>query len=115
HNEDAKTFDFKAPETNPFGPSGLIRSYRLEFAYTTASLLIQLKGNEDHEAHGQQQEDSLAKLGGSVLHFTNYPPRGISPVHQLVSCNYASVIVGEMECLLDSGEARTLCQGDVFL
>ncbi|KAJ5212476.1 uncharacterized protein N7498_004122 [Penicillium cinerascens] len=36
-------------------------------------------------------------------------------MHRTVSCDYAVVIFGELECLLDSGETRTLCQGDVLI
>lgn len=87
--------------------------------YTTASSPVQLSCDKDlaefAEEHERRTKGGLVKRGGSVMRFVDYPPHGASPMHRTVSCDYAIVIIGEMECVLDSGEARTLCQGDVLI
>lgn len=87
--------------------------------YSTNSLPVQLNGDKDlnefTEEHAQCTKGGLVKSGGSVMRFVDYPPRGVSPMHRTVSCDYAVVIIGEMECLLDSGETRTLRQGDLLI
>ncbi|KAH6884447.1 hypothetical protein B0T10DRAFT_579074 [Thelonectria olida] len=121
HDEDGKAvYSNVLPETVPFwtvGPRSDPAGFGL--AYTTTSTPVPLKGDKDltefAEAHDRRMKDGLVKHGGSVVRFVDYPPRGASPMHRTVSCDYAVVIFGEMECLLDSGETRTMCQGDVLI
>ncbi|KAJ6151372.1 hypothetical protein N7470_007966 [Penicillium chermesinum] len=98
------------PRSNPAG---------FGLAYTTASSPVQLNDDKDLAEFANENEQrtkgGLAKRGGTVMRFVDYPPNGASPMHRTVSCDYAVAIIGEMECLLDSGETRTLCPGDVLI
>lgn len=121
HDENGKAVYSNAlPETVLFWAVGA-RSDPAGFglAYTTSSSPIQLKDDKDltefAEGHERRMEGGLVKRGGSAMRFVDYPPRGASPMHRTVSCDYAVVMIGEMECLLDSGETRMLCQGDVLI
>ncbi|EED12321.1 conserved hypothetical protein [Talaromyces stipitatus ATCC 10500] len=121
HNEHGKAVYSNAiAETIPFWPVGS-KSDPAGFglAYTTTCSPVQLNGEIDLtefvEEHEQRTKGGLVKRGGSVMRFVDYPPHGASPMHRTVSCDYAVVIIGEMECLLDSGERRTLSQGDVLI
>lgn len=111
-NAFSETVSFWAvgPKSNPAG---------FGLAYTTTSSPIQLNGDKDltefADEHERRTKGGLVKRGGSVMRFVDYPPRGVSPMHRTVSCDYAVMIIGEMECLLDSGETRTLGQGDVLI
>ncbi|KAF4459430.1 cupin domain containing [Fusarium albosuccineum] len=88
-------------------------------AYTTLSTPIRLTEDEDLSdfihAHEHRKRSGLVKKGGSVLRYVDYSPRSSSPIHRTVSCDYAIVLVGEMACLLDSGESRILKVGDVLI
>jgi hypothetical protein len=46
---------------------------------------------------------------------TDTPPGGISPMHRTLSVDYATVIEGTVELILDSGETRTLKAGDTIV
>ncbi|KAH8745489.1 hypothetical protein F5883DRAFT_265859 [Diaporthe sp. PMI_573] len=72
--------------------------------------LLSGRGGREH-----RQKGSLVKRGGSVLRYVDYPPQASSSMHRTVSCDYAILIIGEMECLLDSGETRVMKEGDVLI
>lgn len=121
HDKNGKAVYSNAlPETVSFWPVGP-KSDPAGFglAYTTTSSPVQLKSDKDltefAEEYARRTKGGLVKRGGSVMRFVDYPPSAVSPMHRTVSCDYAVVIIGEMECLLDSGETRTLSQGDVLI
>lgn len=51
--------------------------------------------------------------GGTTLRIADLRPGGESPMHRTVSLDYGVVLEGEVELVLDSGEARRLRRGDV--
>jgi quercetin dioxygenase-like cupin family protein len=42
-------------------------------------------------------------------------PGSKCPIHRTLSLNYAVVLRGALELILDSGEVRTLQQGDIVV
>lgn len=70
-------------------------------AYSITTSTVPSKGDKDlaeiAKEHEQRTKGGLVKCGGSV----------ISPMQRTVSCDYGVVIIGEIECPLDSGETRT--------
>lgn len=121
HDKGGKAiFSNALPEILPFwavGPKSDPAGFGL--AYTTTASPVPLNADKDlfsfAEEHKHQTKGGLVKSGGSVLRFVDYPPRGASPMHRTVSCDYAVMVFGEIECLLDSGETRTLSEGDVLI
>lgn len=70
----------------------------------------------DYEATlARSQESGLVKHGGIVMRYVDYPPGCRSPMHRTVSLDYGFVVVGELDCLLDDGETRTVRPGDVVV
>lgn len=43
----------------------------------------------------------------------DFAPSCVSPMHRALSIDYGIVIEGEMEIELDTGEKRTMTQGDM--
>jgi len=87
--------------------------------YVTDAMPVRLTRNQDltdfYHGHRRRKQSGLVNRGGSVLRYVDYPPRASSPMHRTVSCDYAVVLFGKMECLLDSGERRTLNPGDTLI
>ncbi|KAH8434133.1 cupin domain-containing protein [Aspergillus melleus] len=63
----------------------------------------------------RSQDSGLVKRGGIVMRYVDYPPGCRSPMHRTVSLDYGFVLVGELDCLLDDGEVRTVRPGDVVV
>ncbi|KAH8680962.1 hypothetical protein BX600DRAFT_543620 [Xylariales sp. PMI_506] len=53
--------------------------------------------------------------GGTVMSVIDLAPGSAGPFHRTVSLDYGVVIEGAVELELDSGEARTLYQGDMIV
>ncbi|KAL2207519.1 hypothetical protein CC79DRAFT_1333325 [Sarocladium strictum] len=90
-----------------------------ELGYTTAGLPIDLNGDQDllsfKNAYEKKQQSGLVKHGGTILRFCDIPPAGTSPMHRTNSLDYGILITGSLECLLDSGESRTIYPGEVVV
>ncbi|CZR37932.1 uncharacterized protein FPRO_06877 [Fusarium proliferatum ET1] len=90
-----------------------------ELGYVTEGLPIPLANNKDlstfKEAYANKQKSGLVKHGGSILRYCDIPPGSKSQMHRTVSLDYGILINGELECLLDSGETRTIHPGDVVI
>jgi quercetin dioxygenase-like cupin family protein len=95
------------------------QSARFELGYSTSGLPVQLNHDEDlssfKDAYEKKQESGLVKHGGTILRFCDIPPKGISPMHRTNSLDYGILVCGSLECLLDSGESRTIYPGDVIV
>ncbi|KAJ4219830.1 hypothetical protein NW757_014544 [Fusarium falciforme] len=123
HDEYGKAvYSDSLPEPVPFWPVGHKKDPAgFGLAYATSSAPVRLTHDEDlsdfHHIHEQRKKTGLVKRSGSVLRYVDYPPRAraYSPMHRTVSCDYAIALVGEMECLLDSGESRIVKPGDVLI
>lgn len=90
-----------------------------ELAYTTASTPAPLAHDQDlttyTQAYSTREGDGLVRKGGSVLRYVDLAPGTRAPMHRTVSLDYGICVAGEVECVLDSGEARTLRAGDVMV
>lgn len=62
-----------------------------------------------------KQPPGLTVSGGTVLRYVDIPPGSLSPMHRTVSLDYGVVLEGEVELVLDSGEARILKRGDIAI
>jgi hypothetical protein len=51
--------------------------------------------------------------GGTLVRMMDFAPGAESPMHRAMSLDYGTVIEGEFEVELDSGEKRTMRRGDV--
>ncbi|KAI8648318.1 hypothetical protein LRP88_02064 [Fusarium phalaenopsidis] len=123
HDESGKAiYSTSLPEPVPFWTVGHKNEpVGFGLAYATSSAPVRLADDEDlsdfRHIYEQRRKMGLVKRSGSVLRYVDYPPRAgaYSPMHRTVSCDYAIALVGEMECLLDSGESRVLKPGDVLI
>ncbi|KAF5656717.1 cupin domain-containing protein [Fusarium heterosporum] len=52
---------------------------------------------------------------GTVLRVVDMPPGALSPMHRTISLDYGVVLEGEIDLILDSGEKRTMKQGDISI
>ncbi|KAF4455203.1 cupin domain containing [Fusarium albosuccineum] len=90
-----------------------------ELGYITEDFPIPLGKDQDlstfKKAYANKMGSGLVKHGGSILRYCDIPPGSRSPMHRTVSLDYGIVIVGELECLLDSGETRTVRPGDLVV
>ncbi|KAH7327457.1 cupin domain protein [Rhexocercosporidium sp. MPI-PUGE-AT-0058] len=87
--------------------------------YTTSSFPAPLNKDQDLAKYKDILAGSssvgISIPGGTVLRFVNYPPKFEAPMHRTVSLDYGVLIDGELECVLDSGERRSLKPGDVAI
>lgn len=60
-------------------------------------------------------ESSLAPASGSVLRVVDFHPGFPAVMHRTASVDYGVVLEGEVLCVLDSGESRTLRRGDIIV
>ncbi|RGP81426.1 hypothetical protein FLONG3_571 [Fusarium longipes] len=122
HDSDGKSFySDELEEAMSFWTidAGNGNSGEFELGYVTTNLPIPLKDNKDlsiyKEAYSNKKESGLVKHGGTILRYCDIPPGSQSQMHRTVSLDYGILIQGELECLLDSGEARTVRPGDVVI
>lgn len=121
HNRQGEAiFSNQLPETVDFwavGPKDEPAGFGL--AWATSTFPVCLPNDQDladmKTMYQDRESSGLVKCGGSVLRYVDYPPKASSPMHRTVSCDYGIVICGKMECLLDSGESRSLVSGDVVV
>ncbi|KAF2010173.1 hypothetical protein BU24DRAFT_473354 [Aaosphaeria arxii CBS 175.79] len=94
-------------------------SGEFELGYVTEGFPVPLAGDEDltafKDAYNKKKESGLVKHGGTILRYCNIPPGSRSPMHRTVSLDYGILVTGELECLLDSGESRTVHSGDLVV
>ncbi|KAH6897373.1 hypothetical protein B0T10DRAFT_602699 [Thelonectria olida] len=95
------------------------RKAGFELAYTTRGFPVPLANDQDlqtyKEAYATKKEDGLVRKGGTILRYVDIPPGQGSPMHRTVSLDYGIVVAGEVECILDSGQIRTMRAGDVMV
>lgn len=111
--------DFAEPMTyyNPLKDPRILLGFSL--GYTTSSFPAPLTNDQDLAAYKDVLADStstgISIHRGTVLRCVNYPPKFESPMHRTVSLDYGILINGELDCVLDSGERRSLKPGDVAI
>lgn len=72
-----------------------------------AALATQRRGWRGHTEEGRGQR-SMFRIG-------RLPPGSVAPMHRTESVDYAILIEGECDLLLDSGQTTTLHAGDVVI
>lgn len=84
------------------------------FCYATSQFPVQIDQERDLLVYQHLVENppGIVIADGSAFRIVDFPPAYTSPMHRSLSINYNVVIEGEVEVLLDSGEARTLKRGD---
>ncbi|KAF9887355.1 hypothetical protein FE257_010350 [Aspergillus nanangensis] len=85
-------------------------------AYTTSSFPTNLNNEADINAYEQLTASGgpgLVNPGGTVLRVVDFAPDQPGLMHRTQSLDYGIVLEGEIDMLLDSGEARRLRKGDI--
>ncbi|KAL2194012.1 hypothetical protein P885DRAFT_44078 [Corynascus similis CBS 632.67] len=94
----------------------------INILYITQGAAVDLNGEVDialaRENKVSLSAPSLPGLhvpGGTFVRVIDFAPGVESPMHRAMSLDYGTVIQGEFEVELDSGEKRTMRPGDVLV
>lgn len=74
--------------------------------------------NDDKDLKSYKEnlvEKDLFPASGSVLRVVDFWPGFPAIMHRTGSVDYGVVIEGEVDCVLDNGEARTFKRGDIII
>ncbi|CRL21970.1 Cupin, RmlC-type [Penicillium camemberti] len=82
--------------------------------YTTQGEAVDLNGEVDI-ALAKNNAPGLHVPGGTLVRMIDFAPGVESPMHRAMSLDYGTVIEGEFEVELDSGEKRIMRRGDVLV
>ena len=89
--------------------------------YTTSSTPVTYTADADisaynaHLASHPPLPPAHTTPNGTVMRHTEMPPGGATPMHRTLTLDYAVVLEGEVELVLDGGEARMLRRGDTVV
>lgn len=89
--------------------------------YTTSSTPVTYTADADisaynaHLASHPPLPPAHTTPNGTVLRHTEMPPSGATPMHRTLTLDYAVVLDGEVELVLDGGEVRVLRRGDTVI
>ncbi|GAP91711.1 putative cupin domain protein [Rosellinia necatrix] len=53
--------------------------------------------------------------GGATVWYIDIPPGAGSPLHRTISLDFVTIIDGELQLMLDSGETRLMKPGDIII
>jgi quercetin dioxygenase-like cupin family protein len=67
------------------------------------------------DVQGEKRAAGMSLKGGSVLRVTEFGPGFVSPMHRTLSIDYAIVLSGMLEVVLEGGEAVKLHPGDAAI
>ncbi|KAK8048924.1 hypothetical protein PG994_010654 [Apiospora phragmitis] len=83
--------------------------------YATTKTPVPLNDGADIAAYAPllANPPGIVVPGGTVARYVDVPPLSVSPMHRTVSLDYGVVLEGEVDLVLDSGEARRLRRGDL--
>ncbi|CAG8973477.1 hypothetical protein HYALB_00011072 [Hymenoscyphus albidus] len=81
--------------------------------YTTKEAQIDL--NDDADLKFAKEPPGLHVPNGTLVRMIDFAPGIESPIHRAMSLDYGTVIEGELEVELDSGEKRIMRRGDVLV
>lgn len=86
-------------------------------SYTTNSFPVDMAEDKDVSAYSGYLNNppGLTIPGGTVLRHVDFVPGVTCAMHRTVSLDYGICLEGEIECILDSGETKTLKRGDVCI
>ncbi|KAF2674930.1 hypothetical protein BT63DRAFT_24285 [Microthyrium microscopicum] len=84
-------------------------------SYTTSTFPVDMAGDKDVTAYKKYLSDppGLSVSNGTVLRHVDFEPGVTSAMHRTVSLDYGILLEGQIEAVLDSGEARLMKRGDV--
>ncbi|OJJ04861.1 hypothetical protein ASPVEDRAFT_74329 [Aspergillus versicolor CBS 583.65] len=82
--------------------------------YSTHGDAVDLNDEADL-AFARDNAPGLHVPGGTLLRMIDFGPGVESPLHRAMSVDYGTVIEGEFEVELDSGEKRIMRRGDVLV
>jgi quercetin dioxygenase-like cupin family protein len=107
-------FSTSIPPAAPSQPS-LGGSMEFMLLYTTDNFPINMNDDKDIQRYESHilNKPPISIPGGTVLRIVDFAPGYISPMHRTISCDFGVVLEGEVELILDSGEARLMKRGDV--
>jgi quercetin dioxygenase-like cupin family protein len=90
-----------------------------KFADLHASPSIPVSLNEDLGQSKQEISTNVVAAGvlpqGASFRRTDMPPAAVSPMHRTLTLDYGVVVAGSVELILESGEKRTMKQGDTVV
>lgn len=88
---------------------------RFSLAYATEHYPVELSNNADVDIYKKNLTNLPGVIipGGTVMRVVDMDPGSTSPMHRTTSLDYGVVLEGEVELVLDSGEARLLKRGDI--
>ncbi|OIW35058.1 hypothetical protein CONLIGDRAFT_676001 [Coniochaeta ligniaria NRRL 30616] len=114
HNaEGLAIFNKDVPQT--VSPKSIPTGDSFYLGYTATDIPIDL--TTDLAAYKQHlsSDPVFTVPGGTALSVIDLVPGSTGPMHRTLSLDYAVVLLGAVELILDSGEARTLQQGDIVI
>lgn len=116
HREDGKAvFSTDIPEEAPqkYVPNDMF----FTLSYTTKTFPVEMSKDADLPIYQNYLNDApgLTVSGGTVLRHVDFGPGLTCAMHRTVSLDYGVLLEGSIECILDSGERRTMKRGDVCI
>lgn len=101
------------PEFIPSHTAG--QDGEISLLYTTVNNPVSVDDELDVAAYDDylHMSPGLTTSQGTVVRMIDLKPTKVTPMHRTVSFDYAVVVEGEVELILDSGQTRTLHRGDV--
>lgn len=102
---------FQPPTTEL--PGGILS----RFCFGTNKFPVDFSNDTDLYSYERLIENppGLIIPNGTVARLIDFPPGCTSSMHRTLSLNYNFVIQGEIELILDSGEAKVLKAGDMLV
>ncbi|USW59442.1 Putative rmlC-like cupin domain superfamily, rmlC-like jelly roll protein [Septoria linicola] len=115
HNEEGKAIISKAVPEQPTPQVVSNGDAKFYLAYATSQFPVDMNKDKDLDAYQEfaSQPPGLVVNNGTVLRHVDMAPGITSPMHRTVSMDYGIVIAGDIELILDSGEARRMGAGDI--
>ncbi|KAF4966316.1 hypothetical protein FSARC_5988 [Fusarium sarcochroum] len=114
HNADGKAVFNNALDEKV--PSTVLPGVILYDSFISPTHPIQMDNGSDLKtAKDPPKSSSLVPEGNTVARFIDFLPGKPEIWHRTVSLDYAVLISGELELLLDSGESKLLNPGDLII
>ena len=94
-------------------------SMRFTLLYVTETFPVDMRNDTDlaMNAKYRKEQPSLTNEKGTILRYVDFAPgnASVAVMHRTVSLDYAVIIEGEVDLILDSGETRSMKRGDVAI
>lgn len=118
HNHDGEAIflsSSQVPECAPFRSAG--EDGELALLYATYTFPVQCQDEADVAVYDSylHMPPGLTPSQGTMLRVIDMQPLKETPMHRTVTVDYGIVLEGEVDLVLDSGQKRTLKQGDVTI